>query len=150
MRLAFAMITKVSEPISSFIQIIERVDIPKNGIWSTAVHNVWLAIKNGVLLPIPRFIVGGYNMGLSDRSNQTRVPTFYAGTLTDFQGLCTAVATTLVASVFGCVLCIAWSFSFPTHIERILWRTSSVVITGVPVFYLFLFGFVSFCLSRGS
>jgi hypothetical protein len=150
MRLAFTMITRISEPIDRFIRIIERVDIPKNGTWSTVVRHIWLAIKNGVLLPIPRLIVGGYNMGLSDRSSHTRVPTFYAGTLTDFQGLCTAIATTVVASVFGGVHCIAWSFSFPTRIERVLWRTSSVAITGVPVFYLLLFGFVSFCLGRGS
>jgi hypothetical protein len=108
MRLAFAMITRISEPIDRFIRILERLDIPKTGIWSTVVHNIWLAIKNAMLLPIPRLIVGGYNMGLSDRSNNTRVPTFYAGTLTDFQGLlCTAVATTVAAAVFGRVHCIA-------------------------------------------
>jgi hypothetical protein len=39
----------------------------------------------------------------------------------------------LVATVFGGIHCIGWSFDFPSHTERILWRLSSVAITGIPL-----------------
>jgi hypothetical protein len=39
-----------------------------------------------------------------------------------------------VAVVFGAIHCFAWSFQFPSHMEQILWRVSSIVITCTPVF----------------
>lgn len=33
-----------------------------------------------------------------------------------------------VGSVFGAIHCAAWSFSFPSHAEKILWRFSSVAV----------------------
>jgi len=38
-----------------------------------------------------------------------------------------------IASAFGGIHCIGWSFSFPSHTERILWHVASAVITGVPI-----------------
>jgi len=39
-----------------------------------------------------------------------------------------------VAVVFGAIHYIAWSFQFPSHMEQILWRISSIVLTCTPVF----------------
>jgi hypothetical protein len=37
----------------------------------------------------------------------------------------------LVTMVFGGIHCVAWSFAFPSHTEQLLWRISSIAITGV-------------------
>jgi len=34
---------------------------------------------------------------------------------------------------FGSIHCIAWTFTFPSSIERTLWRVASLSITGVPI-----------------
>ncbi|KAK0430523.1 hypothetical protein EV421DRAFT_1721499 [Armillaria borealis] len=38
------------------------------------------------------------------------------------------VSIVVVGSVFGAIHCAAWSFSFPSHAEKILWRFSSVAV----------------------
>jgi hypothetical protein len=44
---------------------------------------------------------------------------------------------TLAAGVlFGALHCIAWRFHFPTLVERLLWRVSSVFLAGSPPLYL--------------
>ena len=40
---------------------------------------------------------------------------------------------TLVTMVFGGIHCIAWSFAFPSPTEQLLWRISSIAITGLPL-----------------
>ena len=35
--------------------------------------------------------------------------------------------------VFGGIHCIAWSFAFPSPTEQLLWRISSIAITGIPL-----------------
>ena len=41
--------------------------------------------------------------------------------------------TVLVTVVFGGIHCIAWSFHFPSQTEQLLWRISSIAITGIPL-----------------
>jgi len=155
MHLASAMIRRVVKPIEGFLRDIEKLDTRRTGILGAIKGMAWAVIKNGVLLPIPKLIVVGFDMGLSEPGstdppiNQKIVPIFYAGTLTDFQGLCAALASAMVATAFGCVHCVAWSFSFPSRAEKMLWRASSVVIACIPPFYLLLFGIVSLSFSRG-
>lgn len=38
-----------------------------------------------------------------------------------------------VGTVFGSIHCIAWNFEFPTLIENVLWRASSLVVTVIPI-----------------
>lgn len=47
---------------------------------------------------------------------------------TDFEPI---LGTCSVAGVlFGAVHCLAWHFSFPSHVEQTLWRTASLGIVG--------------------
>ncbi|KAH8807157.1 hypothetical protein F5884DRAFT_730769 [Xylogone sp. PMI_703] len=39
----------------------------------------------------------------------------------------------LGAIIYGVCHCIAWNFTFPTHVEQILWRTSSVLLSVLPI-----------------
>jgi len=38
-----------------------------------------------------------------------------------------------IASVFGGIHCVGWSFTFPSRTEQILWRAASVTIAAVPI-----------------
>jgi hypothetical protein len=39
----------------------------------------------------------------------------------------------LVTMIFGGIHCVAWSFTFPSPTEQLLWRISSIAITGIPL-----------------
>jgi hypothetical protein len=74
-----------------------------------------------------------------DLLREKRVPTFYAGTIVmDDTGNSLMTAEILIAMVFGGIHCIAWSFSFPTHVEQVLWRASSITIISVPFSFVVL------------
>jgi hypothetical protein len=75
-----------------------------------------------------------------DLLREKRIPTFYAGTIDDESksGRNLILAEILIAMVFGGIHCIAWSFSFPTRMEQILWRASSIAIISIPLFILVL------------
>jgi hypothetical protein len=70
-----------------------------------------------------------------DLLQEKRVPTFYAGAIDEKSRLywILVLAEILIAMIFGGIHCIAWSFTFPTHIERIFWRASSIAIISIPV-----------------
>ncbi|KAG1815782.1 hypothetical protein DFJ58DRAFT_834348 [Suillus subalutaceus] len=47
-----------------------------------------------------------------------------------------------MATTFGGIHCVAWTFAFPTYLEHLLWRISAVAITCTPwpcIFTLFIF-----------
>lgn len=60
------------------------------------------------------------------------VPTFYVGRLKSEEAMFAAFAAMVVATTFGGIHCAAWSFQFPSHIERLLWRIASIAITSAP------------------
>ncbi|EDR14201.1 uncharacterized protein LACBIDRAFT_229647, partial [Laccaria bicolor S238N-H82] len=69
------------------------------------------------------------------RRNNSRVPTYYAHKF-DCEWeweLRILVVCTLFGVVFGSIHCIAWAFTFPSHVERVLWRTASLIVTCVPL-----------------
>ena len=74
-------------------------------------------------------------------SYEDRVPKFWAD---DQRGDCTLIADGIVLGVgvcFGAIHCVAWFFSFPTHMELLTWRISSVAITAVPIYIPLMFFF---------
>lgn len=38
----------------------------------------------------------------------------------------------VVLCLFGAVHCLAWNSPFPTHAERVLWRSCAPIVTGIP------------------
>jgi hypothetical protein len=71
-----------------------------------------------------------------------RVPTFYAGRIEGKSYFALWTVEMVVAMVSGGIHCLAWSFSFPTHVEQTIWRASSIAIISIPflvlVFAVFL------------
>jgi hypothetical protein len=72
-----------------------------------------------------------------DLLREKRVPTFYAGTIEDQSKAwyTLILVEMIIAMAFGGIHCIAWSFAFPTHIEQILWRASSIAIISIPLLW---------------
>jgi hypothetical protein len=81
--------------------------------------------------PLKRFFLGLFDMinctTLGDK--RLRVPTFYSPD--DEAALPFAIAA-CVATVFGAIHCIAWSFHFPTLRDQWVWRISAILIVGLP------------------
>lgn len=61
-----------------------------------------------------------------------RVPTFWAGTSSGKNSAYADAVGLLVAMAFGAVHCIAWSYTFPSQVEVLLWRVSAVAIVAFP------------------
>ena len=77
------------------------------------------------------YFIGGVQDKYVNLSHEDRVPRFWA----DSVDYITADLIMLGVGVcFGAIHCIAWHFSFPTHAELLIWRISSVAITGVPIY----------------
>lgn len=63
-----------------------------------------------------------------------RVPTFYSGVQEDDSTNYVADFIALaVAAVFGAIYCIAWLYAFPSYMEKILWRISTITMFSIPV-----------------
>ena len=71
-------------------------------------------------------MVVGFEDDEVDLTAEKRVPTFFAGKLKNQQRFDAAFGAAVVAMMFGAIHCIAWSFSFPTLAEKILWQLSSI------------------------
>jgi len=93
---------------------------------------LFLKIWRGMMQPLRPFVEMGLGKG-EYIAAEKRVCTYYAGELNDDEESRIYLAVAVVATIFGALHCIAWSFSFPSPAEQILWRVSSVAITCVPV-----------------
>ncbi|CAG8769213.1 5905_t:CDS:1, partial [Acaulospora colombiana] len=61
------------------------------------------------------------------------VPTFYSGAAYSEDDLFLSGYIALaIGVVFGAIHLIAWSYSFLSHAEQLLWRLSSIAIIGIP------------------
>ena len=91
----------------------------------------WKSVVDGLVM-IFWFIVGNLDQDVN-LSREDRVPRFWANsTGNDFW-----IADIIMLGVgicFGAIHCIAWGFPFPTHMELLMWRISSVAIIAVPVY----------------
>jgi len=75
---------------------------------------------------------------------EKRVHTFYPHEwVTASQNFSIFLVVTITLA-FGGIHCFGWSFSFPSSIERILWRVASLSIIGVPIMLFPAKGLVDF------
>lgn len=67
-----------------------------------------------------------------------QVPRFYASITVPRDERKISAFIALTGAVFGAIHCAAWFFSFPSPVEQKIWRVGSLVITGVPLAFLFM------------
>ncbi|PVG02859.1 hypothetical protein CPB86DRAFT_780285 [Serendipita vermifera] len=60
------------------------------------------------------------------------VPTLYSGDLSPEEGNLSCATASFIGILFGGIHCLAWSSSFPSHTEQLLWRISVVAMVGIP------------------
>jgi hypothetical protein len=75
---------------------------------------------------------GGYDPA------EKKVGTFYSAGIQDSEDRLCLIMMAVLATVFGAIHCIAWSFEFPSRSEQILWRVASVATTTIPTPYMAL------------
>jgi len=69
-----------------------------------------------------------------------RIATFYPHEWNKINILARTIVIAGIASAFGGIHCIGWSFTFPSSTERILWRVASISITSIPIMaFLWMF-----------
>ena len=68
---------------------------------------------------------------MMDGSNEDE--TFFVVGRGDVVSVSSGSGMVLVTMLFGGIHCIAWSFAFPSSTEQLLWRISSIAITGIPL-----------------
>ena len=71
-----------------------------------------------------------------------KIPTFYA-TEEDKAKVACVICMPVFGIVFGGIHCVGWFFDFPSSAEAMLWRVSSVVLTGIAFLFPILFTFVA-------
>ena len=99
--------------------------------WRTFEHGALEVVLYGIG-PIESF--GAMGFGTADG---VCTGMFYAGPDSDITwtfGILGAV----IATIFGGIHCVAWSFQLPSHAEQLLWRIASLSITCLPTVAVFL------------
>ncbi|KAK1758781.1 hypothetical protein QBC47DRAFT_397603 [Echria macrotheca] len=74
---------------------------------------------------------------LGGRPGEYAIPDFTAA-MQPGAGFVTSVGTGVALVVFGAVHLAAWDLAFPSVLERLLWRVSAVLVTGLPLCWLLL------------
>ena len=114
-------------------------DAIKRSVEYAREHRWWIfwdgaeaVVVYGIWRPIKSFIA----MGLGDDEEVKVDDMFYAGPdseITWTSGILGAV----IATIFGGIHCVAWSFQFASHTEQLLWRIASLSITCLPMVVVF-------------
>ena len=156
MQRAIAVVRKIPEVIGKAIgdaiwDAIERsVQYVRRHRWWTLWNGVKGAVMHGILAPLLEIASMGF--GFDDVGEM-----FYAGDSGEmaftFMGygeddnagdsgwvsrwLIAIIAGAVIATIFGAIHCVGWSFQFPSHPEQLLWRIASLSITCVPMVLVF-------------
>jgi hypothetical protein len=119
-----AIIHAIRDAIKSSVEYVREHH------WLTFWNGAEAIVGYGIGRPLQSF----GNIGLG---NNIRVgDMFYAGD----NGITWtfAIPGAVIATIFGGIHCIAWSFQFPSHTEKLLWRIASLSITCLPMVAVFL------------
>jgi len=111
--------------------------------WFILLPSLFLLLLLFVLLLIPFFTflfllsftftaVFGITTTTTILPGASHVPPFYAPT-TKSDRWSRMVIFALFGVIFGGLHCMGWNFSFPTFLEQILWRATSLAITVIPL-----------------
>jgi len=130
--------TKEDGVLASFRCSIER-RYDKHGLLFAVLYTfLWVPMK---AIFGPGFLITQRASNLIPDDDITRVPTFYTPTAESrvvFGSRRSVWTLMIITALFGAIHFIPWSSNFPAATERWLWRVSTILITGGPLFTLFL------------
>jgi hypothetical protein len=115
--------------------IKRSVEYVREHRWNTLRNGVKAVVWYGIVAPLAPF----GSMGFGDAEVGTM---FYAGDSEITMSY--NIAGAIIATMFGAIHCVVWSFQFPSHTEQLLWRIASLSITCSPtvVFFVALGGYL--------
>ena len=127
--------------------IKRSVEYVRKHRWRTFWNGVKAVFEYGILVPLLEsgVMVLFYGiwvplipfglMGFGDDEDVKVGTMFYAGD----SGVTwsRSMAGLVIATMFGAIHCVAWSFQFPSLVEQLLWRIASLSITCLPMVLLF-------------
>ena len=90
----------------------------------------WTDVRDGLSSVVQPFFE------MMDGSNDDVDETFFVVGTRERWDVPSVSGMILVTMVFGGIHCVAWSFHFPSPTEQLLWRISSIAITGVPLAFI--------------
>jgi hypothetical protein len=99
--------------------------------WRTFWSGLKAVFQYGFLVPYFSFAHMGF--GMID-TKAVKVGTMFYGGVSQWS---CGIAGGVIATMFGAIHCVAWSFQFPSHTEQLLWRIASLSITCLPMGLLF-------------
>ena len=95
--------------------------------------------RNGV-----KSVIGPFNSMFRYGAGDDTV--FVVGEMMDDWGPFSVYGAVLITLVFGGIHCVGWSFHFPSHTEQLLWRITSIAITGIPLAFSCM-GWINECVT---
>ena len=130
---AIAVMRKIPEVIGKATGAIVRdaiersVKYVRRHRWWTLWNGMKGAVEHGIRDPIGAIASMGF--GEDDVGEM-----FYAGDSGGVSQWSTGIVGAVIATIFGGIHCVAWSFQFPS---QLLWRIASLAITCVPTVLVF-------------
>lgn len=119
---------------------VSRIDAkPPRRTWS-------MLMRSLLMMPVTTYIQHSSHAmesGFVLPKHAPRVPLLWAeniGKVDIVSGLMTGAVAACLAAVFGAIHCVAWSFSFPSPQEQLVWRVASAIVTGAPVVLVLCYG----------
>ncbi|KAF9077978.1 hypothetical protein BDP27DRAFT_1207537 [Rhodocollybia butyracea] len=104
-----------------------------NTIWQT-VHAIWKFVCSYFLAPIPKDFVNEYESSSTIVKFFTVVVFLFHYPFLALFWLRNITGSGLdLTTIFGAIHCTAWGLTFPGAREQLLWRISSLIITGAPL-----------------
>ncbi|KAF8869882.1 hypothetical protein CPB84DRAFT_1803306 [Gymnopilus junonius] len=84
----------------------------------------------------------------SEYFHDLKVPTFFAYANNNWlrrnirKNILSFCTIEVIGTLFGLIHCIGWLLSFPSHAEKVIWQTCSVIVTVIPFIFLVAHGIV--------
>ncbi|TFK60859.1 hypothetical protein BDN72DRAFT_904620 [Pluteus cervinus] len=66
-------------------------------------------------------------------ADATHVPTFYAMEIPDHKWSLVLYLSCFIGTIFGGIHFLSWNSHFPSHVESLLWRISSIILVAEPL-----------------
>jgi hypothetical protein len=97
----------------------------------------WVTGVLGILQTVAIYVIG-----MQDKfvmlSRESKAPMFWSGGVDDLisadvVSMRASLGPSILGIAFGAIHCIAWPYIFPSHVELVLWRTSSIAMLAVPL-----------------
>ncbi|TFK63219.1 hypothetical protein BDN72DRAFT_847830 [Pluteus cervinus] len=114
------------------IVAVIKGDIQEDGWWRMLWKRLIKQPFSVVTLPLKELVEEG-----KLHEDAPHVSTFFAEDISTNNMMLVQALNSFIGMVFGAIHFLSWHATFPTHVELVLWRTSSVVLV-VPPFFLLL------------